>query len=258
MRSTSRFLSYVRAPALNTCLKIYLTQMVTAGNRTDEDAVPEMITLFHNTPSVLLRHEVAYTLGQMQRIDAVPFLEALLTDHDEHPITRHEAAEALGAIEAPESVAILARHAADSASEVSETCGLALAQLNFQIAKGVCGCHAGVQTGHALVQSLAMARWIWYPSLSTHAFYMPHNDRTTALPPVSGASGGHRRRCALRRKSWSRASGGHPCLSKRPHTPTSPPPLLPWLRLPQLSASSCLTRHSLPCSVLASNPTRPI
>ena len=111
-----------------------------AGNRTDEAAVPELIELFHSTGSVLLRHEVAYTLGQMQRVDAVPFLEKLLTDDDEHPITRHEAAEALGAIEAPESLAILARHAADAASEVSDTCGLALAQLNYQIAKGVCGC----------------------------------------------------------------------------------------------------------------------
>ena len=109
-------------------------------NRNDKTAVDELIALFHSTGSVLLRHEVAYTMGQMQRIDAVPFLEGLLTDEAEDPITRHEAAEALGAIEAPESLDILARHAADAASEVSETCGLALAQLNYQIAKGVCGC----------------------------------------------------------------------------------------------------------------------
>jgi deoxyhypusine monooxygenase len=116
------------------------TFLSTAGNRTDEAAVKELIDLFHGTSSVLLRHEIAYTLGQMQRIDAVSFLETLLTDHDEHPITRHEAAEALGAIEAPESLRVLAKHAADSASEVSDTCGLALAQLNHQISKGACGC----------------------------------------------------------------------------------------------------------------------
>ena len=40
---------------------------------------------------------------QMQRRDAVPFLEHLLTDRLEHPITRHEAAEALGAISSPGS-----------------------------------------------------------------------------------------------------------------------------------------------------------
>ena len=112
----------------------------TAGNRTDEHAVAELIALFRGTGSVLLRHEVAYTLGQMRRLDAVPFLEEMLADGAEHPITRHEAAEALGAIEAPESLNILARHAADAASEVSDTCGLALRLLDYQIAKGACGC----------------------------------------------------------------------------------------------------------------------
>ena len=48
-----------------------------AGNRTDKHAVPELIALFRATGSVLLRHEVAYTLGQMRRLDAVPFLEEL-------------------------------------------------------------------------------------------------------------------------------------------------------------------------------------
>lgn len=109
-------------------------------NLNDTTAVAQLISLFHGTASVLLRHEVAYTLGQMQRRDAVPFLDSILSDCDEHPITRHEAAEALGAIEAPESLSVLARHASDSASEVSETCGLALAQLNYRIAKGACGC----------------------------------------------------------------------------------------------------------------------
>lgn len=103
-------------------------------------AVPEMIALFHSTASVLLRHEVAYTLGQMQRLDAVPFLAGVLTDCDEDPITRHEAAEALGAIEAPESLGILTRYAADAASEVASTCRLALAQHEHRIAKGACGC----------------------------------------------------------------------------------------------------------------------
>eukprot|EP00962_Isochrysis_galbana_P036074 scaffold12401_cov133-Isochrysis_galbana.AAC.8 len=111
-----------------------------ARNRTDEGAVPALVQLFHGTASVLLRHEAAYALGQMQRVDAVPFLTAVLEDSAEHPITRHEAAEALGAIEAPESLDVLRRHAADPASEVSETCGLALAQLNFNTAKGACGC----------------------------------------------------------------------------------------------------------------------
>ena len=117
-----------------------LTLPLAAGNRTDANAVTDLVALFRSTGSVLLRHEVAYVLGQMQQRDAIPFLEGLLTDQTENPITRHEAAEALGAIQAPESVAVLTQHAADSASEVSETCGLALALLDYEIEKGACGC----------------------------------------------------------------------------------------------------------------------
>ena len=115
-------------------------QIFVLRNRPDEAAVAELVALFESTSSVLLRHEVAYTLGQMQRTAAVPFLEGVLTDDAEHPITRHEAAEALGAIEAPESLSVLAKHAADAASEVSDTCELALALLNYKISKGSCGC----------------------------------------------------------------------------------------------------------------------
>jgi len=115
-------------------------QIFVLRNRTDDGAVPALMDLFHSTGSVLLRHEIAYALGQMQVLSAVSFLTGLLEDDAEDPITRHEAAEALGAIQAPESLAVLERHAADGASEVSDTCGLALAQLNFQIQKGACGC----------------------------------------------------------------------------------------------------------------------
>ena len=72
---------------------------------------------------MLLRHEAAYTLGQMQRLDAVPFLEGLLMDPTEDPVTRHEAAEALGAIEAPESLSVL------------ERCGCALPVLAGEVAQ---------------------------------------------------------------------------------------------------------------------------
>ena len=115
-------------------------QIFALRNRTDDGAVPALMDLFHSTGSVLLRHEIAYALGQMQVLSAVEFLTGLLEDGAEDPITRHEAAEALGAIQAPESLAVLKRHAADGASEVSDTCELALAQLNFLIEKGACGC----------------------------------------------------------------------------------------------------------------------
>ena len=119
--------------------------------------MPALIELFHSTSSVLLRHEIAYALGQMQRIEAVAFLDGVLGNDQENPITRHEAAEALGAIEAPESLEILSRHAADGASEVSETCGLALNQLNYQIEKGVCGCERRPQEALRLDAEAAAA-----------------------------------------------------------------------------------------------------
>ena len=148
----------------SSCCEKY-KQIFVLRNRTDADAVPELITLFHGTSSVLLRHEVAYVLGQMQRADAVPFLEAVLTDVDENPITRHEAAEALAGIGAPDSLAILTRHAHDAASEVSDTCGLALATLSAQIDKGACGCErrpqaalvAGETTGEGAATEAATA-----------------------------------------------------------------------------------------------------
>lgn len=135
----SRDASYVPETRESCCEKY--KRIFTLRNRTDESAVPEMIALFHGTGSVLLRHEAAYTLGQMQRLDAVPFLEGLLMDPTEDPVTRHEAAEALGAIEAPESLSVLERHAVEATSvHVRETCALALAQLNYEISKGTCGC----------------------------------------------------------------------------------------------------------------------
>ncbi|CAE8735567.1 unnamed protein product [Polarella glacialis] len=48
--------------------------------------------------SVLLRHEVAYVLGQLGRPSAVPLMRAVLMDEAEDEIVRHEAAEALAAL----------------------------------------------------------------------------------------------------------------------------------------------------------------
>eukprot|EP00835_Amoeboradix_gromovi_P006893 NODE_932_length_2992_cov_0.336675.p1 type:complete len:326 gc:universal NODE_932_length_2992_cov_0.336675:779-1756(+) len=48
--------------------------------------------------SVLLRHEVAYIFGQLLSELSVPYLESALRNTEEHPIVRHECAEALGAI----------------------------------------------------------------------------------------------------------------------------------------------------------------
>mmetsp|Transcript_16778 Transcript_16778/g.54868 ORF Transcript_16778/g.54868 Transcript_16778/m.54868 type:complete len:339 (+) Transcript_16778:42-1058(+) len=77
-------------------------------------------------PSALLRHEVAFALGQKQDAAAIETLAALLADATEHPMVRHEAAEALGAIGGDACLAALRLHVADEAQEVRETCQLAL------------------------------------------------------------------------------------------------------------------------------------
>jgi deoxyhypusine monooxygenase len=83
-----------------------------------------------NDPSNLLAHEAAFALGQMQDAEAVPALQAILLDYSRHPIVRHEAAEALGAICLDDNIPFLKNCLKkDPAQEVRETCELALRRL---------------------------------------------------------------------------------------------------------------------------------
>ncbi|XP_010262263.1 PREDICTED: deoxyhypusine hydroxylase-B-like [Nelumbo nucifera] len=80
--------------------------------------------------SNLLAHEAAFALGQMQDVDAVPALQEVLNDLSLHPIVRHEAAEALGAIGLESNIPILKKSLlSDPAQEVRETCELALRRI---------------------------------------------------------------------------------------------------------------------------------
>ncbi|EFA09033.1 deoxyhypusine hydroxylase [Tribolium castaneum] len=81
--------------------------------------------------SVLLKHELAYCLGQMQDPRAVAILVQVLEDTSQEPMVRHEAAEALGAIASPESVAVLEKFKSDPVVEVAETCELALERIKW-------------------------------------------------------------------------------------------------------------------------------
>jgi deoxyhypusine monooxygenase len=89
-------------------------------------AAVEALAAAFADPSALLRHEVAYVLGQMQDRHAVPYLTAVLEKPREHVMVRHECAEALGAIGAPESVAVLERYRHDPHPEIAESCDVAL------------------------------------------------------------------------------------------------------------------------------------
>ncbi|CAH1963088.1 unnamed protein product [Acanthoscelides obtectus] len=82
-------------------------------------------------PSALLKHELAYCLGQMQDKKANPILIKILEDTTQEPMVRHEAAEALGAIGSIESIEILEKFKNDTVVEVAETCQLALERIRW-------------------------------------------------------------------------------------------------------------------------------
>ena len=84
--------------------------------------------LARDETSALLRHEVAFVLGQLQHAAALEFLAASLRRKGEHAIVRHEAAEAAGALEGDwlACEALLAEFREDSDVVVAESCAVAL------------------------------------------------------------------------------------------------------------------------------------
>jgi len=86
--------------------------------------------------SALLKHEVAYCLGQLQDPLAIPTLVSVVSDVSREAIVRHEAAEALGAIGGAEVISVLEKFSTDPVPEVSETCKLALDKIMYQAKVG--------------------------------------------------------------------------------------------------------------------------
>ncbi|XP_021492572.1 deoxyhypusine hydroxylase [Meriones unguiculatus] len=95
---------------------------------------PEAITWISRgfeDSSALLKHELAYCLGQMRDPRAIPVLVGVLGDTSQEPMVRHEAGEALGAIGNPEVLDLLKQYATDPVVEVAETCQLAVGRLEW-------------------------------------------------------------------------------------------------------------------------------
>ncbi|KAM8874360.1 deoxyhypusine hydroxylase isoform 1-T2 [Spinachia spinachia] len=87
--------------------------------------------------SALLKHELAYCLGQMQDRRAIPTLTAVLQDTQQEPMVRHEAGEALGAIGDAVVLDLLKEYSQDPVVEVAETCQLAVQRLEWLQTTGV-------------------------------------------------------------------------------------------------------------------------
>ena len=84
-----------------------------------------------DSESALLKHEIAYVLGQMQNNHAVPTLIERLEDQSEDLMVRHEAAEALGAIGDRTAIETLSKFVDDTEPVISESCEVALDLLEW-------------------------------------------------------------------------------------------------------------------------------
>ena len=99
-----------------------------------EDSVEALAAAF-GSASALLKHEIAYVLGQMQDDHAVPHLIERLEDLDEDVMVRHEAAEALGAIGNRSAMVPLEKFVNDEEIVVAESCEVAIDLLNWVSSK---------------------------------------------------------------------------------------------------------------------------
>jgi deoxyhypusine monooxygenase len=90
------------------------------------------------SPSALLKHELAYCLGQTANDAAIPYLTAVLEDTGEDAMCRHEAAEALGALGDVASLEVLKRFRDRVGEEVvvTETCELAVERIEWENGEG--------------------------------------------------------------------------------------------------------------------------
>ncbi|KAI5818909.1 armadillo-type protein [Pyronema omphalodes] len=105
-----------------------LKHLATNGNI---DAIKAIAAAF-DSKSALLKHELAYCLGQSKSHAAAPFLQDVLKNLNEDNMVRHEAAEALGALVHSDSLPLLNEYLNDPSIEVRETCEIAIAKILWE------------------------------------------------------------------------------------------------------------------------------
>ncbi|KAJ5179877.1 Deoxyhypusine hydroxylase [Penicillium capsulatum] len=84
--------------------------------------------------SALLKHELAYCLGQTRNPESVAYLQQVVKDTEEDAMCRHEAAEALGALGYAESLDILKKLRDDEKELeiIRETCDIAVDRILWE------------------------------------------------------------------------------------------------------------------------------
>lgn len=104
-----------------------------------EQTIPAIkaIAAAFTSPSALLKHELAYCLGQSRNLASVSYLRRVLEDKEEDSMCRHEAAEALGALGDLSCLALLRelRDAQEEPEVVRETCDIAVARIEWENSK---------------------------------------------------------------------------------------------------------------------------
>ena len=112
-------------------LKERFRALFTLKNIGGQEAIDEISKSFQDK-SELLKHEVAYCLGQMGDKNAIPILSSVLQDLKQEPIVRHEAGEALGAIGDTSVLPMLIKIRDEDKEEVViDTCKLAVERLQW-------------------------------------------------------------------------------------------------------------------------------
>ncbi|KAK9473000.1 armadillo-type protein [Dipodascopsis tothii] len=105
------------------------------GRDGDNEAI-DVIGAGFRDDSALLKHELAYVLGQTKNMHAVPTLRGVLQDVAEDPMVRHEAAEALGALGDVDSLELLTDYFHNDPLEViRQTCELAIERIKWENSK---------------------------------------------------------------------------------------------------------------------------
>ncbi len=95
-----------------------------------EDKIPHVAKVLKNDTNELVRHEAAFSLGQMGLSGCIPPL-ADATLNDPSLFVRHEAAIALGVIGSKDTKAILEKALNDPETPVVESAVVALSNIEF-------------------------------------------------------------------------------------------------------------------------------
>ena len=116
---------------------LYSLKAVVERNANDPKKAKQVIDCisecFNHSNSELLKHEVAYVLGQTKNLMSAPVLRERLCDEKEYCMVRHEAAEALGALGDEGSLEVLKKYYNDpkEVEPVRQTCELAIDRIKW-------------------------------------------------------------------------------------------------------------------------------